>query len=84
MGGGHGDLLSEAELATAAEEKDTHAFEIDPPQVNYTLLYGIFLVYCYFPMILFGLFRFLVLGQKLWHIFSKIISLNAFFQDRFH
>lgn len=35
MGGGsHGDLLSEAELAAAAEEKDTHAFEIDPSQVE--------------------------------------------------
>ncbi|XP_021753875.1 DNA repair helicase XPB1-like [Chenopodium quinoa] len=34
MGGGHDDLLSEAELAAAAEEKDTHAFEIDPAQVE--------------------------------------------------
>ncbi|XP_021744701.1 DNA repair helicase XPB1-like [Chenopodium quinoa] len=34
MGGGHDDLLTEAELAAAAEEKDTHAFEIDPVQVE--------------------------------------------------
>lgn len=34
MGGGHGDLLTEAELAAAAEEKETHAFEIDPAQVE--------------------------------------------------
>ncbi|KAL9234006.1 hypothetical protein vseg_008930 [Gypsophila vaccaria] len=31
---GHGDLLSEAELAAVAEEKETHAFEIDPAQVE--------------------------------------------------
>ncbi|XP_057525326.1 general transcription and DNA repair factor IIH helicase subunit XPB1 [Amaranthus tricolor] len=34
MGGGHDDLLSEAELAAVAEEKETHAFEIDPAQVE--------------------------------------------------
>lgn len=34
MGGGHDNLLSEAELAAVAEEKETHAFEIDPAQVN--------------------------------------------------
>lgn len=39
MGGGHDDLLSEAELAAVAEEKETHAFEIDPAQVNCNLTY---------------------------------------------
>lgn len=33
MGNSHGDLLNEAELAAAAEEKETHSFEIDPAQV---------------------------------------------------
>lgn len=33
MGNGHDGLLNEAELAAAAEEKETHAFEIDPSQV---------------------------------------------------
>lgn len=31
--GTHEELLNEAELAAAAEEKETHAFEIDPTQV---------------------------------------------------
>ncbi|XP_022736909.1 DNA repair helicase XPB1 isoform X2 [Durio zibethinus] len=31
---GHDGLLNEAELAAAAEEKETHAFEIDPSQVE--------------------------------------------------
>lgn len=31
---GHDGLLNEAELAAAAEEKETHAFEIDPSQVT--------------------------------------------------
>lgn len=29
----HNELLNEAELAAAAEEKETHSFEIDPSQV---------------------------------------------------
>ncbi|XP_065858323.1 general transcription and DNA repair factor IIH helicase/translocase subunit XPB1 [Euphorbia lathyris] len=33
-GGHHGGLLNEAELAAAAEDKETHAFEIDPAQVE--------------------------------------------------
>ncbi|RRT68461.1 hypothetical protein B296_00017045 [Ensete ventricosum] len=33
--GGHEDLLNGAELAAAAEEKETHSFEIDPAQVPY-------------------------------------------------
>lgn len=33
IGAGPSDLLNEAELAAAAEEKETHAFEIDPAQV---------------------------------------------------
>ncbi|KAH6777555.1 DNA repair helicase XPB1-like protein [Perilla frutescens var. hirtella] len=32
--GAHGELLNEAELAAAAEEKETHSFEIDPTQVE--------------------------------------------------
>lgn len=32
--GTHGELLNEAELAAAAEEKETHSFEIDPSQVE--------------------------------------------------
>ncbi|KAG8374992.1 hypothetical protein BUALT_Bualt10G0053200 [Buddleja alternifolia] len=32
--GTHEDLLNEAELAAAAEEKETHSFEIDPAQVE--------------------------------------------------
>ncbi|XP_047325874.1 general transcription and DNA repair factor IIH helicase subunit XPB1 isoform X2 [Impatiens glandulifera] len=32
--GGHNDLLNEAEIAAAAEEKETHSFEIDPGQVE--------------------------------------------------
>lgn len=32
--GTHEELLNEAELAAAAEEKETHAFEIDPTQVG--------------------------------------------------
>ncbi|KAL0290963.1 UNVERIFIED_CONTAM: General transcription and DNA repair factor IIH helicase subunit XPB1 [Sesamum angustifolium] len=32
--GAHDELLNEAELAAAAEEKETHFFEIDPAQVN--------------------------------------------------
>lgn len=32
---GHSGLLMESELAAAAEEKETHAFEIDPAQVFY-------------------------------------------------
>ncbi|XVF10564.1 hypothetical protein REPUB_Repub07fG0193300 [Reevesia pubescens] len=31
---GHDGLLNEAEVAAAAEEKETHAFEIDPSQVE--------------------------------------------------
>lgn len=31
---GHSELLNEAELAAAAEEKGTHAFEVDPTQVE--------------------------------------------------
>ncbi|GMH28867.1 hypothetical protein Nepgr_030710 [Nepenthes gracilis] len=34
MRSGHDELLTEAELATAAEEKETHSFEIDPSQVE--------------------------------------------------
>ncbi|XP_068305904.1 general transcription and DNA repair factor IIH helicase/translocase subunit XPB1 [Pyrus communis] len=34
IGAGPSDLLNEAELAAAAEEKETHAFEIDPSQVE--------------------------------------------------
>ncbi|GAU19414.1 hypothetical protein TSUD_76580, partial [Trifolium subterraneum] len=32
--GTHDELLNEAEVAAAAEEKEAHAFEIDPAQVN--------------------------------------------------
>ncbi|KAL0447919.1 UNVERIFIED_CONTAM: General transcription and DNA repair factor IIH helicase subunit XPB1 [Sesamum latifolium] len=32
--GAHDELLNEAELAAAAEEKETHSFEIDPAQVE--------------------------------------------------
>ncbi|KAI4364906.1 hypothetical protein MLD38_020937 [Melastoma candidum] len=32
--GGHNELLNESELAAAAEEKETHSFEIDPSQVE--------------------------------------------------
>ncbi|KAE9452487.1 hypothetical protein C3L33_15619, partial [Rhododendron williamsianum] len=31
---GHSELLNEAELAAAAEEKETHSFEVDPAQVD--------------------------------------------------
>ncbi|MCI92638.1 DNA repair helicase XPB1, partial [Trifolium medium] len=31
--GTHDELLNEAEVAAAAEEKEAHAFEIDPAQV---------------------------------------------------
>ncbi|GFZ01355.1 DNA repair helicase XPB1-like protein [Actinidia rufa] len=31
---GHNELLNEAELAAAAEEKETHSFEVDPAQVE--------------------------------------------------
>lgn len=34
IGGTHDELLNGAELAAAAEEKETHAFEIDPAQVE--------------------------------------------------
>ncbi|CAI9756348.1 unnamed protein product [Fraxinus pennsylvanica] len=34
IGGGHDELLNEAELAAAAEEKEIHSFEIDPAQVE--------------------------------------------------
>ncbi|XP_024031230.1 general transcription and DNA repair factor IIH helicase subunit XPB1 [Morus notabilis] len=34
MGNGPDSLLNEAELAAAAEEKETHSFEIDPSQVE--------------------------------------------------
>ncbi|PRQ56830.1 putative DNA helicase [Rosa chinensis] len=34
IGAGPSDLLNEAELAAAAEEKETHAFEIDPSKVE--------------------------------------------------
>lgn len=33
IGAGPSDLLNEAELAAVAEEKETHAFEVDPTQV---------------------------------------------------
>lgn len=33
MGTGPDSLLNEAELAAAAEEKETHSFEVDPSQV---------------------------------------------------
>ncbi|WCJ24749.1 General transcription and DNA repair factor IIH helicase subunit XPB [Euphorbia peplus] len=33
-GGHHDELLNEAELAAAAEDKETHAFEVDPAQVE--------------------------------------------------
>lgn len=33
--GTHDELLNEAEVAAAAEEKEAHAFEIDPSQVIY-------------------------------------------------
>lgn len=32
---GHSELLNEAELAAAAEEKETHSFEVDPAQVDW-------------------------------------------------
>lgn len=35
IGTGHEDLLKGAEVAAAAEEKETHAFEVDPSQVMY-------------------------------------------------
>lgn len=35
IGTGHEDLLNGAEVAAAAEEKETHAFEVDPSQVMY-------------------------------------------------
>ncbi|BFG31764.1 hypothetical protein CerSpe_180380 [Prunus speciosa] len=34
IGAGPSDLLNEAELAAVAEEKETHAFEVDPTQVE--------------------------------------------------
>ncbi|XP_050228218.1 general transcription and DNA repair factor IIH helicase subunit XPB1 [Mercurialis annua] len=34
IGNSHDELLNEAELAAAAEEKETHSFEIDPSQVE--------------------------------------------------
>nr|CAD1836947.1 unnamed protein product [Ananas comosus var. bracteatus] len=34
IGGGHEDLLNGVDLAVAAEEKETHSFEIDPAQVE--------------------------------------------------
>lgn len=37
IGTGHEDLLSGAEVAAAAEEKETHAFEVDPAQVIYKI-----------------------------------------------
>ncbi|KAL6993828.1 DNA helicase [Sarracenia purpurea var. burkii] len=38
---GHNELLNEVELAAAAEEKETHSFEVDSAQVeqDLTLLY---------------------------------------------
>lgn len=36
--GTHDELLNEAELAAAAEEKETHSFEIDPAQVSWCIL----------------------------------------------
>lgn len=33
IGAGPSDLLNEAELVAVAEEKETHAFEIDPSKV---------------------------------------------------
>ena len=35
---GHNELLNEAELAAAAEEKETHSFEVDPAQVDFVIL----------------------------------------------
>lgn len=32
--GRHEELLNEAQLAAAAEEKEAHAFEVDPAQVR--------------------------------------------------
>lgn len=37
----HGDLLNEAELAAAAEEKETHSFEIDPAKVMCYIFYEV-------------------------------------------
>lgn len=34
----HDELLNEAELAAVTEEKETHAFQIDPAQVGYWML----------------------------------------------
>ncbi|CAI0427003.1 unnamed protein product [Linum tenue] len=34
IGGSHDGLLNEAELAAAAEDKETHSFQIDPSQVE--------------------------------------------------
>ncbi|CAN1300645.1 General transcription and DNA repair factor IIH helicase subunit XPB1, partial [Linum perenne] len=34
VGGSHDGLLNEAELAAAAEDKETHSFQIDPSQVE--------------------------------------------------
>lgn len=31
--GGHDELINEVDVAAAAEEKETHSFEIDPAQV---------------------------------------------------
>ena len=33
--GRHDELMNEAEVAAAAEEKEAHSFEIDPSQVLY-------------------------------------------------
>lgn len=43
---GHDGLLNEAELAAAAEEKETHSFEIDPSQVGFSVCY-IFKLTCH-------------------------------------
>ncbi|KAM0991374.1 hypothetical protein ACFX13_009919 [Malus domestica] len=40
IGAGPSDLLNEAGLADAAEEKETHAFEIDPSQVDREIGFG--------------------------------------------
>lgn len=39
IGTGHEDLLNGAEVATAVQEKETHAFEIDPSQVMHAQVF---------------------------------------------
>lgn len=38
---GHQELLNGVDVAAAAEEKETHSFEIDPAQVRYGLFTSI-------------------------------------------